>query len=169
MGFQFNHVGGGTKTRRPITLHMKYNSACVQPNCFLLTEDAGEQEVTLEELQARPVAPPLITVPGTRTSSWWELAAAVSTGPLAAQSDIRRSQLASSTGHAAASPGSHREAVSLSCCPQVPVKASSFAARLHALHTKKGAALGQTRPKKEKRSCVLVSCSQHVLQELCSA
>lgn len=53
MGFQFNHVGGGTKTRRPITLHMKYNSACVQPNCFLLTEDAGEQEVTLEELQAR--------------------------------------------------------------------------------------------------------------------
>ena len=53
MGFQFNHVGGGTKTRRPITLHMKYNSACVQPNCVLLTEDAGEQEVTLEELQAR--------------------------------------------------------------------------------------------------------------------
>jgi hypothetical protein len=51
MGFQFNHVGGGTKTRRPITLHMKYNSACVQPNCFLVTEDYGEQEVTLEELQ----------------------------------------------------------------------------------------------------------------------
>ncbi|KAK9814730.1 hypothetical protein WJX72_010634 [[Myrmecia] bisecta] len=51
MGFQFNHVGGGTKTRRPITLHMKYNSACVQPNCFLLTEDYGEQEVSLEELQ----------------------------------------------------------------------------------------------------------------------
>jgi len=53
MGFQFNHVGGGTKTRRPITLHMKYNSACVQPNCFLITEDYGEQEVTLEELQVR--------------------------------------------------------------------------------------------------------------------
>lgn len=51
MGFQFNHVGGGTKTRRPITLHMKYNAACVQPNCFLSTEDYGEQEVTLEELQ----------------------------------------------------------------------------------------------------------------------
>ncbi|KAL0045566.1 hypothetical protein WJX82_010232 [Trebouxia sp. C0006] len=51
MGFQFNHVGGGTKTRRPITLHMKYNAACVQPNCFLITEDYGEQEVTLEELQ----------------------------------------------------------------------------------------------------------------------
>ena len=53
MGFQFNHVGGGTKTRRPITLHMKYNSASVQPNCFLITEDYGEQEVTLEELQVR--------------------------------------------------------------------------------------------------------------------
>ena len=51
MGFQFNHVGGGTKTRRPITLHMKYNSACVQPNCYLVTEDFGEQEVSLEELQ----------------------------------------------------------------------------------------------------------------------
>lgn len=51
MGFQFNHVGGGTKTRRPITLHMKYNSACVQPNCYLLTEDCGEAEFSLEELQ----------------------------------------------------------------------------------------------------------------------
>ncbi|KAG2246777.1 hypothetical protein Bca52824_086405 [Brassica carinata] len=28
MGFQFNHVGGGTKTRRPITLHMKYDPQC---------------------------------------------------------------------------------------------------------------------------------------------
>lgn len=53
MGFQFNHVGGGTKTRRPITLHMKYNSACVQPVCFLLTEEFGEQEVSLEEVQVR--------------------------------------------------------------------------------------------------------------------
>ena len=51
MGFQFNHVGGGTKTRRPITLHMKYNSACVQPQCYLLTEEFGEQDVSLEELQ----------------------------------------------------------------------------------------------------------------------
>ena len=59
MGFQFNHVGGGTKTRRPITLHMKYNSACVQPNCYLLTEDFGEQEVSLEELQ---VQQPFLTV-----------------------------------------------------------------------------------------------------------
>ncbi|KAI8476585.1 MAG: P-loop containing nucleoside triphosphate hydrolase protein [Monoraphidium minutum] len=55
MGFQFNHVGGGTKTRRPITLHMKYCSSAVQPNCYLLGEEgggaAGEREVTLEELQ----------------------------------------------------------------------------------------------------------------------
>jgi hypothetical protein len=39
MGFQFNHVGGGTKTRRPITLHMKYNCAAVQPACFLQVDD----------------------------------------------------------------------------------------------------------------------------------
>jgi GTPase SAR1 family protein len=77
MGFQFNHVGGGTKTRRPITLHMKYNSTAVQPACFLQTDDLSAtassaglgagglgastsaadagllplQEVTLEELQ----------------------------------------------------------------------------------------------------------------------
>ena len=51
MGFQFNHVGGGTKTRRPITLHMKYNSSCVQPHCYLVTEEFGEQDLTLEELQ----------------------------------------------------------------------------------------------------------------------
>lgn len=51
MGFQFNHVGGGTKTRRPITLHMKYNSSCIQPQCYLLTEEFGEQDVSLEELQ----------------------------------------------------------------------------------------------------------------------
>lgn len=51
MGFQFNHVGGGTKTRRPITLHMKYNPACVQPHCYLVTEEFGEQTSTLEELQ----------------------------------------------------------------------------------------------------------------------
>ena len=73
MGFQFNHVGGGTKTRRPITLHMKcghlpfccllrrstsadelgcrYNAGCVQPHCYLVTEDCGEQQLTLEELQ----------------------------------------------------------------------------------------------------------------------
>jgi hypothetical protein len=53
MGFQFNHVGGGTKTRRPITLHMKYNSECVQPRCYLMGEEFGEQDVALEELQVR--------------------------------------------------------------------------------------------------------------------
>eukprot|EP00884_Botryococcus_braunii_P010410 jgi/Botrbrau1/19370/Bobra.0338s0005.2 len=52
MGFQFNHVGGGTKTRRPITLHMKYNPACVQPMCYLITDEQGEQDVTLEDLQS---------------------------------------------------------------------------------------------------------------------
>ena len=56
MGFQFNHVGGGTKTRRPITLHMKYNPSCVLPCCYLVTEEFGEQDVTLEELQVRGAA-----------------------------------------------------------------------------------------------------------------
>ena len=51
MGFQFNHVGGGTKTRRPIALHMTYNAACVQPHCFLVNEQGRDEEKTLEELQ----------------------------------------------------------------------------------------------------------------------
>jgi hypothetical protein len=53
MGFQFNHVGGGTKTRRPITLHMNYNALCSEPRCFLITEDMPpiEEEKRLEELQ----------------------------------------------------------------------------------------------------------------------
>jgi hypothetical protein len=51
MGFQFNHVGGGTKTRRPIALHMKYNPTALQPACYLLSEDQGEQEVSLQQLQ----------------------------------------------------------------------------------------------------------------------
>ncbi|CAL0324530.1 unnamed protein product [Lupinus luteus] len=38
MGFQFNHVGGGTKTRRPITLHMKYEPQCDSPHCYLLSD-----------------------------------------------------------------------------------------------------------------------------------
>eukprot|EP00250_Pteridium_aquilinum_P033868 c6523_g1_i1 orf=228-3032(+) len=54
MGFQFNHVGGGTKTRRPITLHMKYNAACLEPVCYLVTDEKPprEEENSLEELQA---------------------------------------------------------------------------------------------------------------------
>ena len=51
MGFQFNHVGGGTKTRRPITLHMKFNIACEEPLCFLVNDDKFEEEKTLEEIQ----------------------------------------------------------------------------------------------------------------------
>jgi len=33
MGFQFNEVGGGTRTRRPIALQMHYNAACDEPRC----------------------------------------------------------------------------------------------------------------------------------------
>ena len=54
MGFQFNHVGGGTKTRRPIAINMKYNAACVDPRCFLLREDSfngTEEEMSLPDLQ----------------------------------------------------------------------------------------------------------------------
>jgi hypothetical protein len=51
MGFQFNHVGGGTKTRRPICLHMKYNSACKVPHCLLVDDCGQDQEMSLEELQ----------------------------------------------------------------------------------------------------------------------
>lgn len=36
MGFQFNHVGGGTKTRRPIAINMKYNAMCHEPRCYLV-------------------------------------------------------------------------------------------------------------------------------------
>ncbi|KAJ4716930.1 Dynamin-like protein [Melia azedarach] len=54
MGFQFNHVGGGTKTRRPITLHMKYNPVCELPLCHLVSDDdpALAQEKSLQEIQA---------------------------------------------------------------------------------------------------------------------
>ncbi|PNW77356.1 hypothetical protein CHLRE_10g433050v5 [Chlamydomonas reinhardtii] len=53
MGFQFNSVGGGTKTRRPIAINMKYNGACSTPACFLKLEDGvSEQEMSLAELQA---------------------------------------------------------------------------------------------------------------------
>ncbi|CAI7843919.1 unnamed protein product, partial [Closterium sp. NIES-53] len=54
MGFQFNHVGGGTKTRRPITLQMKYNPACEDPRCYLVLDKdhTSEQEKTLQQLQA---------------------------------------------------------------------------------------------------------------------
>ncbi|CAN6476158.1 unnamed protein product [Victoria cruziana] len=54
MGFQFNHVGGGTKTRRPITLHMKYDALCEEPLCHLVSEGdpAQSEEKSLDEIQA---------------------------------------------------------------------------------------------------------------------
>lgn len=53
MGFQFNHVGGGTKTRRPITLHMKYNPECDSPLCYLLSDSEPyvAQQFSLQEIQ----------------------------------------------------------------------------------------------------------------------
>ena len=38
MGFQFNEVGGGTRTRRPIALRMHYNAACDEPECYVNDE-----------------------------------------------------------------------------------------------------------------------------------
>lgn len=53
MGFQFNHVGGGTKTRRPITLHMKYDPDCESPLCHLLSDSDSTvpREMSLQEIQ----------------------------------------------------------------------------------------------------------------------
>jgi hypothetical protein len=51
VGFQFNHVGGGTKTRRPIAIHMTYSALCVEPRCYLLKEEAVEEEMSLQDLQ----------------------------------------------------------------------------------------------------------------------
>ncbi|KAL8116703.1 LOW QUALITY PROTEIN: dynamin-like protein ARC5 [Apium graveolens] len=53
MGFQFNHVGGGTKTRRPITLHMKFNPDCHSPLCYLLSDSdpSVSQHKSLLDLQ----------------------------------------------------------------------------------------------------------------------
>uniref|UniRef100_A0A8R7QF96 Dynamin-type G domain-containing protein n=1 Tax=Triticum urartu TaxID=4572 RepID=A0A8R7QF96_TRIUA len=62
MGFQFNHVGGGTKTRRPIALHLRFNPRCHSPNCRLLAgsgegdaeDDAGaaDRSMLLADIQA---------------------------------------------------------------------------------------------------------------------
>jgi len=56
MGFQFNQVGGGTKTRRPIALRMQYNPNCHEPKCYLLEDDKEggdgmEHPKTLNEIQ----------------------------------------------------------------------------------------------------------------------
>ncbi|KAL3843732.1 hypothetical protein ACJIZ3_001135 [Penstemon smallii] len=53
MGFQFNHVGGGTKTRRPITLHMKFNPNCHTPLCHLFSDSdpSIHHQKTLQQIQ----------------------------------------------------------------------------------------------------------------------
>ena len=51
MGFQFNQVGGGTKTRRPIALRMQYNPQCTYPKCFVQDDDGVERPKTLTEIQ----------------------------------------------------------------------------------------------------------------------
>jgi len=51
MGFQFNQVGGGTKTRRPIALRMQYNPKYSAPRCYLVGEDNVEREMSLPEIQ----------------------------------------------------------------------------------------------------------------------
>ncbi|EXB97705.1 Dynamin-like protein ARC5 [Morus notabilis] len=54
MGFQFNHVGGGTKTRRPITLHMRYHPDRESPLCRLVSDadPALAEDKSLKEVQA---------------------------------------------------------------------------------------------------------------------
>ncbi|CAL4896661.1 unnamed protein product [Urochloa decumbens] len=44
MGFQFNHVGGGTKTRRPVALHLRFNPRCNEPQCRLFAGPGDEDE-----------------------------------------------------------------------------------------------------------------------------
>ena len=51
MGFQFNQVGGGTKTRRPVALRMQYNPQCRQPRWFLVGDDGVERPMMLSEIQ----------------------------------------------------------------------------------------------------------------------
>lgn len=51
MGFQFNQVGGGTKTRRPVALRMQYNPRYSEPKCFLIGEDGVERPMSLREIQ----------------------------------------------------------------------------------------------------------------------
>eukprot|EP00574_Skeletonema_japonicum_P008543 CAMPEP_0201725034 /NCGR_PEP_ID=MMETSP0593-20130828/8561_1 /ASSEMBLY_ACC=CAM_ASM_000672 /TAXON_ID=267983 /ORGANISM="Skeletonema japonicum, Strain CCMP2506" /LENGTH=933 /DNA_ID=CAMNT_0048216349 /DNA_START=199 /DNA_END=3000 /DNA_ORIENTATION=+ len=51
MGFQFNQVGGGTKTRRPVALRMQYNPRCAHPRCFLQGDDGIERPKSLTEIQ----------------------------------------------------------------------------------------------------------------------
>lgn len=51
MGFQFNQVGGGTKTRRPVALRMQYNPDCKVPRWYLVGDDGVERLTSLKEVQ----------------------------------------------------------------------------------------------------------------------
>ena len=51
MGFQFNQVGGGTKTRRPIALRMQYNPKCETPSCYLTDDTGVEVPASLPTIQ----------------------------------------------------------------------------------------------------------------------
>lgn len=51
MGFQFNQVGGGTKTRRPVALRMQYNPYCTEPKWFLVGDDGKESPQSLSDIQ----------------------------------------------------------------------------------------------------------------------
>ena len=51
MGFQFNQVGGGTKTRRPIALRMQYNPRCTTPRCYLQCDDGVERPMSMLQIQ----------------------------------------------------------------------------------------------------------------------
>lgn len=50
MGFQFNHVGQGTKTRCPVTIQLKYNPDCKDPVCYLVKAGDG-QELSEEKME----------------------------------------------------------------------------------------------------------------------
>lgn len=51
MGFQFNEVGGGTKTRRPVALRMQYNPSYDEPVWFLVGDDGVERPADLDQIQ----------------------------------------------------------------------------------------------------------------------
>lgn len=51
MGFQFNQVGGGTKTRRPVALRMQYNPNYDEPVWFLVGDDGVERPMSLDAIQ----------------------------------------------------------------------------------------------------------------------
>ena len=55
MGFQFNEVGGGTRTRRPIALRMKFDASADVPRCYVDDDrfpGSRDVPVSLREVQA---------------------------------------------------------------------------------------------------------------------